>query len=394
MSTRAEPLGGPIFTRAFLVLLAFGLIGLGLIGIRFFFGLAPISNLSDGYPWGIWKPLNVVIATGIGAGGYAMALVVYVFNRGKYHELVRPALLASALAYAIGGTSVMVDLGRWWNVWRLPLVWLWNGHSVLLEVSICVITYSIVLWVEVSPAFWDRLKGNQTLAGRFARWFGPRLQKALPFVIALGVLLPTMHQSSLGGLFMVSTYLHPLWHSGFLPLLFLISCLVMGYSGVVIQDGLTRLILGRPQENELLPRLSRLPPWLVLAYLALRFGDLAFKGRLGLLLNTDRFAFFFWVEIGLALAGSALLLGEEHRRNPGRRFLAAMMLILFGALYRFDTYLIGIVPRGDWHYFPSVGEIFVSLGLWALAGCVFMVVVKRFPVLAAGPPHKRKLAHA
>ena len=394
MTTRAEPLGGPILTRAFLVLLAFGLIGCALMAVRFFFGLAPITNLSDGYPWGIWKPLNVVVATGIGAGGYSMALLVYVFNRGKYHDLVRPALLVSALAYTIGGASVMVDLGRWWAVWQLPFVWLWNGNSVLLEVSICVISYVLVLWVEVSPAFWDGLKGKQTRVGRFSRWFGPRLQKALPFIIALGVLLPTMHQSSLGGLFMISTFLHPLWHSGFLPLLFLISCLVMGYSGLVIQDGLTRLVLGRPQEDDLLPRISRLPPWLVLGYLALRFGDLAFKGRLGLLLVPDRFAFFFWLEIGLALAGSALLLGEVQRRDPGRRFLAALSLILFGALYRFDTYLIGIVPRGDWHYFPSVGEIFVSLGLWALAGCVFIIVVKRFPVLAAAPPSAQKLAHA
>ncbi len=394
MITRAEPVGGPIFTRAFLVMLAFGLVGVGLIGVRFLFGLAPITNLSDGYPWGIWKPLNVVIATGIGAGGYAMALLVYIFNRGKYHALVRPALLTSAVAYSIGGASVMVDLGRWWNVWRLPLVWLWNSHSVLLEVSLCVITYVLVLWVEVSPAFWEGLKSRATRAGRFARWFGPRLQKALPLVIALGVLLPTMHQSALGGLFMISTYLHPLWHSGFLPLLFLISCLVMGYSGLVLQDGLTRLVLGRPQEDDLMPRLARLPPFLVLAFLLLRFGDLAFKGRLGLLLVPDRYAFFFWLEIGLALAGSALLLGDGHRRDPGRRFLAALSLILFGALYRFDTYLIGIVPRGDWHYFPAPAEIFVSLGLWALAGCVFIVVVKRFPVLDAAPPGAQTIVHA
>jgi Ni/Fe-hydrogenase subunit HybB-like protein len=391
---RAEPLGGRILTRPFLVLLALGAIGCGLIGVRLFFGLAPISNLSDGYPWGIWKPLNVVIATGIGAGGYGMALIVYVLNRGKYHPLVRPALLTSALAYSVGGASVMVDLGRWWNVWRLPFVWLWNGRSILLEVSICVISYTCVLWIEVSPAFWEGLSARKNRFGDFALWFSPKLEKALPFIIALGVLLPTMHQSSLGGLFMVSSFLHPLWHSGFLPLLFLISCLIMGYSGVVLQDGLTRLILKRPQENDLLPRLSRLPPYLVAAYLAIRFGDLAWKGRLPLLFESGRFAFFFWIEIALAIAGSALLVGEASRRNPGRRFLAALSLILFGSLYRFDTYLIGIVPRGGWHYFPSFGEMFVSLGLWALAGCVFILVVKRFPVLAAPSSREPKLAHA
>jgi Ni/Fe-hydrogenase subunit HybB-like protein len=386
MSERAEPLGGPIFTRTFLVMLTLGLIGCGLIGVRLFFGLAPISNLSDGYPWGIWKPLNVVIATGLGAGGYGTALVVYVFNRGKYHPLVRPALLTSALAYTIGGASVMVDLGRFWNVWRLPFVWLWNGRSVLLEISICVISYVMVLWVEVSPAFWEGLGRKHDRLGSIARWISPRLEKALPFIIALGVLLPTMHQSSLGGLFMVSSFLHPLWHTGFLPLLFLTSCLVMGYGGVILQDGLTRLMLGRPQEDDLVPRLSRLPPWIVLAYLVIRFGDLIWKGRLALLFTPDRFAFFFWLEISLALAGAVLLSSDSRRHNPGLRFLAALSLLLFGALYRFDTYLIAIVPRGDWHYFPSFGEIFVSLGLWSLAGCLFVAIVKRFPVLAA-PAH-------
>ena len=86
------PLGGKLFTPGFLVLVAlFGLGGVVML-YRFFVGLGPISNLTEGYSWGIWKPLNVVVATGIGAGGYGTALVVYVLNRGKYHPIVRPAL--------------------------------------------------------------------------------------------------------------------------------------------------------------------------------------------------------------------------------------------------------------------------------------------------------------
>ena len=385
MSAKAEPLGGPIFTRTFLVLAAFTAVGFGLMAVRYLTGLSTITNLSDGYSWGIWKPLNVVIATSIGAGGYGMAILVYVLNKGRYHDLVRPALLTSALAYTIGGTSVMVDLGRWWAVWQLPFVWLWNGNSILLEVSICVISYLLVLWVEVSQAMLEGLQTSPKL-GRYARWLQPKLETALPFLIALGVLLPTMHQSSLGGLYLLSSILHPLWHTSLLPLLFLITCLMMGYSGVVIQDALTRMILHRPQENDILPRLSKIVVGIAAVYLAIRFGDLVYKGRVGLLFEAGRFAPLFWIEVLLAVAGALLLLRKAGRESPGVRFGAALLFVFSGALYRFDTYLVALQPVSGWHYWPSIGETFLSLGLFSMAGCIFIIVVKRFPVLSAAHP--------
>ena len=253
MSAHARPLGGKVLTRQFLLILTVGLLGGLLILYRFFVGLSAVTNLSDGYSWGIWKPLNVVIATGIGSGGYAMALTVYVLNRGKFHPLVRPALLVGALGYTIGGASVMVDLGRWWNILKVPVfVWAWNGNSVLLEVAICFLTYLAVLWTELSPAVLEGLDDHRTL-GKHARWVAPKLARAMPFIIALGVLLPTMHQSSLGSLFLLSTFLHPFWHTGLLPLLFLISTLMMGFSSVVGVDALARYLLGRRQDRDMVP---------------------------------------------------------------------------------------------------------------------------------------------
>lgn len=392
----AAPLGGPLLTRAFWVMAAIGAVGAALMLYRFVFGLSTITNLTDTWPWGIWKPMNVVTATGIGAGGYGTALLCYVLNRGKYHPLVRPALLVSALAYTVAGASVLVDLGRWWSILKVPAyVWRWNGDSVLLEVALCVLTYVLVLWTELSPAFLEKLEANPTptRVQRFSAWAAPKLDRAMPFIIAMGVLLPTMHQSSLGSLFLLSSILHPLWHTGFLPALFLITCLMMGYSGVVVQDSVTRRLLRQRQDRDLLPVLSQVAAGLVAAFFVVRFGDLAWQGRLGYLFNADRFAAFFWLEMVLAGAGGAVLATQGGRTDPGKRMGAAVALLLSGALYRFDTYLIGLQVRVPEVYFPSVGEILASLGLFAMAGCVFLVLVRRFPILV-GPARAGSPSHS
>src|SRR5947209_17415402 len=181
MSARAAPLGGRIFTPGFSIAVLLFLAGAALMLYRFIFGLASIANVNDGYTWGIWKPLNVVTITGIGAGAYGLALLCYVLDRRRYHALVRPALLMGALAYTVGGASVLVDLGRWWNILKVPGdFWRWNGTSVLLEVALCVLAYMMVLWVEVVPSVLEKLKGTNPVA---ARWL-PRVEAATAFLIA------------------------------------------------------------------------------------------------------------------------------------------------------------------------------------------------------------------
>src|ERR1043165_3743701 len=199
---QAKPIGGPLFTRSFVVLVALAaLAGLTIVW-RFAAGLGATTALNDGYPWGLWIAFDVVTGTALACGGYAMALLVYIFNRGKYHPLVRPAILTSALGYSIAGFSVVIDIGRPWMAWKLPL------------------------YIGVRPAVLEK----------FGKTMTPLAEKALIFIIALGILLPTMHQSSLGSLMMLTgPRLHPLWFSPLLPLLFLIGCVMMGFAIVVFE---------------------------------------------------------------------------------------------------------------------------------------------------------------
>src|SRR5262245_16997363 len=227
MTTRAEPIGGSIVTPGVRVLA--GLFGLAALTIawRLVMGLGATTALNDGYPLGLWIAFDVVTGTALACGGYAVALLVYILNKGRFHPLVRPALLTSALGYTLAGFSVFLDIGRWWAIWKVPVYfWHWNFNSALLEVALCIMAYVVVLWIELSPALLERFVDSSYLPLRRAARTIPRyIERSLVWIVALGLLLPTMHQSSLGTLMLLAgSRLHPLWRTPILPLLFLLSC--------------------------------------------------------------------------------------------------------------------------------------------------------------------------
>jgi Ni/Fe-hydrogenase subunit HybB-like protein len=59
-----------------------------------------------------------------------------------------------------------------------------------------------------------------------------------------------------------------------------------------------------------------------------------------------------------------------------------MVLMFVGGLYRFDTFLVAYDPGPGWHYFPSVQEMFITLGLVAIEVAIYAAVVKTFPILS------------
>jgi Ni/Fe-hydrogenase subunit HybB-like protein len=389
VSARAVPMGGPIATRPFRVLLVIFGLAAALIVWRLFAGLGATTALSDGYPWGLWIAFDVVTGTALACGGYAMAILVYILNKGKYHPLVRSAILTSALGYTMAGISVVLDLGRPWEVWKVPLFfWSWNLNSALLEVALCIMAYVVVLWIELSPAFLERWKaGPEGRLQRFSAKVLPFLERNLIWIIALGMLLPTMHQSSLGSLILLTgPKLHPLWQTPLLPLLFLVSCVAMGYAAVVFESSLSTLFFRRRPETEMLAGLSGAMLPVLGAFLLLRLGDLVVRGQIRQAFVANGYAVSFWVEIALIVAPLFLLASRQARRAPGNLFRAAMLMMLAGGLYRFNTYLVAYRPGDDVHYFPSVPEFVITVGLVALEIMAYIVIVKMFPILSGSAP--------
>jgi Ni/Fe-hydrogenase subunit HybB-like protein len=380
--TSERPLGGTFLTTGGKLALTLAALGLAFVAVRLFAGLGAVTAMNDGYPWGLWKPLNVVTFTGVGAGALGLALVVSVAGRGRYHPLVRSAVLTGAIAYTLAGFSVLVDLGRWWTVWALFVPAWWNLSSVLLEVALCVMAYCTVLWIELVPALLERCAaGPDGALRRLARAILPRLDRAFPLVLAAAVVLPFMHQSSLGALFLAApTKLHPLWYTGWLPALFLLSCLVMGFGAVIVVDTLTHLAFGRARDARLVSRLSLGMAVLALAFLALRVGDLAVAGALGEVHGWR--GVLFLCEVGLLGYPALRLLAPGYRADPGRVFWAAQLALLGGALYRFDTYLGAFTPGAGWAYFPSVGELLFSLGLAGGGVALYLAIARALPILS------------
>lgn len=387
MTTHAlpQPVGGKLLTRPYLLLLAIAVVGLVMMAWRFISGLGVTTAMSDGYPWGLWIAFDVVTGTALGAGGYALALLVYVLNKGKYHPLVRPAIVTTALGYSIAGFSIVLDVGRYWLIWKVPIqFWNWNLNSPLLEVAICIMSYMMVAWIEVSDSLLERFDvyEKRPWVAHLSKRVHKLLRMVLPFVIALGVLLPTMHQSSLGTLFVLNAKVDPMWHTRLLPLLFLVSCLAMGFGGVVLESALSHKAFHLRPEWPLLRRLGRIIAWLSLAWLALRLGDVLWRGALHS--TRPMLLALFVLELTLFLLPSLLLLSPKSR-DPGVVFGSAAMLIAGGALYRFDVYLVSYSPRGMWSYFPSVQEILITVGLVAIELAVYIFIAKKFPILSGRP---------
>jgi Ni/Fe-hydrogenase subunit HybB-like protein len=381
--------GGPVLTRPYRTLMAIAVLGAVMMLWRFAAGLAAVSNLNDGYPWGIWIAFDVVTGTALGCGGYAVALLVYILNKGEYHPLVRPAILTSLLGYGLAVLAVTVDLGRFWELWKVPVFfWRWS-HSPQLEVALCVATYVLVLLLELSPAFFEKWKRSPDSGLRsFAEKGHAFVKRYFVFILAFGLLLPTMHQSSLGTMMLLTgPKLHPLWFTPWLPLLFLVNCVFMGYGVVVLESHAAASAFGRRRETAMLARISRVAMGVAWFFVAFRLADIALRGQLGALLSW--FGLAVAVELALLVAGAVVLATDASRRQPGKQALAALLLVLGGTAYRFNVYLVGFRPGDHWSYFPAVPELLITFGIVALEIALYVAAVKTFPILAGEPAPAR-----
>jgi len=366
-------LGGRIFTPVFIGMST--IVGLMVIalGFRFILGLGAVSNMSDGYPWGIWIAYDVVVGSAFACGGYVMALTVYVFNKGKYHPLVRPALLASMFGYTLAGVSVMFDIGRYFNAYNLFIPWQINYTSVMLEVALCVTTYIIVLWIEFAPAITSKFKLDKLTK---------ILEKTAFFFIALGVTLPMMHQSSLGTMMIIAgEKLHPLWQTQMLPIFFLLSALFMGFSMVVFEGSIVSKAYKLGDETTILSKMAKAAVVILSIFILLRIQNILLNEVVSDIFEFDNISISFIMEMLLMIGGLVILLFKKLRTSPRYLFVGALFILLGSSLFRFNVYLIGYSPIiGEWSYFPSIGEQIVSYGLIAAEIAAYTFFVKYFAV--------------
>ena len=194
--------------------------------VRFFRGLGASTALNDLAPWGLWIGFDVMAGVALAAGGFVIAATVHIFHREKYEPLLRPAILTAFLGYLLVITGLLYDLGQPWRIWHTLIYW--NPHSVLFEVAWCVMIYTGVLALEFAPIMFERLRV-------------PRIRRILRTItiplIILGITLSTMHQSSLGSMFLIfPSKLSALWYTPILPLLFFTSAVAVGLAMVTVES--------------------------------------------------------------------------------------------------------------------------------------------------------------
>ncbi len=396
----AAPVEEKFLTPGVMVMLALMAVGGAFAVVRFAFGIGYVSNLTNQYPWGLWVAIDVATGVALAAGGFTTGLIAYVLNRDQYHAVIRPALLTAMLGYTFVVLGLLVDIGRPWNI-TSPL-FNHNGNSVLFEVAMCVMIYLHVLYIEFIPIVVERFKGRVALPG-FLSGLNGLVEKALEiadrilgkimvlFIIA-GIVLSCLHQSSLGSLMLIASYkVHPLWYTPILPLLFLLSAFAAGYPMVVFESLLVAKSFGRRPEMDVLTPLAKYMPVLMGLYLAVKLGDMFVRGTYVYLLDGTYQTNSFLVEVTVGvILPFVFLLFRRVRRSPGMLFFASTLFVLGIVLNRLNVFLVSYTPpykAGG--YFPSVGEVLITVGMIATLMFLYRVFVFIFPVLGAKPKRMR-----
>ncbi len=338
---------------------------------RFVFGLGDVTNMSDTFPWGIWIGFDVISGVGLGAGGFVITAIVYIFNLERYRPIVKPAVLTAFFGYVLVVVGLLFDIGQPHRIWHLLIYW--NHHSVLFEVGWCVMTYTTVLALEFSGNVFEKMRWTKLV----------KIQHAaiIPLVI-LGIILSTMHQSSLGSLFLIfPDKVHPLWYTPLLPLFFYISCIAVGLAMIIFESFLSARAFKKELEFDILIRLSRVLAVILAFFFLFKMEDLIRHGAFMKMFENSYESWLFLAEICLGvLLPSVLLFIPKVRNNPTGMFTAASLAVFgffFGRMNVAITSMEGVAKA---KYFPAWTEWMITLFLVAVGFAAFAVAVKYLPI--------------
>lgn len=358
-------------------------IGLPLIVYRFTAGLGATTNLSQTTPWGIWIGFDMLSGVALAAGGYTIATAVYIFGLEQYHPIVRPAVLTGFLGYVFAVLGLTADLGRPWNL-PVPLFFSWGGPSVMFEIAWCVGLYSSVLAMEFLPPVFE------WLGWRKARTLAVRATVGLT---VLGVMLSTLHQSSLGALFLMApTKLHPLWYSPFIPAYFFISSIVAGLSMVIVESAIShKAFKSRANHHVNLDRLviglARGASVVLFAYFFVKLQGVADSTRWDLL-DTPMGYWYLFELLGFVLAPCLLFAIGARRGHVTLIRWTAAWTVLGIVVNRLNVSVIAFNWNTPDRYVPSWIEVMISITLVTLGVQVFRWIVNRMPVLRDDPRYE------
>jgi len=366
----------PPLSPGLIILVLLTLMGATIFMVRIFTGWGLVTNLNDNYGWGLWKGFNTLVGIALGASGFTTAFAIYLLGQEKYRPVARAAILVGILGYFSSVLSLMIDLGHPERI-VFPIIY-WNPESPLFEVAWCVMLYMTVMIFEFSPAVFERfgLKRSEGIVHA----------AVMPLVIG-GTVLSTLHQSSLGSLFLnVPDQLNKLWYTPVLPLFFFMSAVYVGPAVVIVVSTLASRALGRGLDSDILSSLAKALPFLLGIYLFAKILELGIARELGLMFDGSRDSGIFLLENAVGVVIPMVLLSlRSVRGSTGWRFTAALMVAVGLMLNRVDVGIVAWARPDAASYVPHVLEFGYTIGLWASLALVFYLAALYLPVFGQKP---------
>jgi len=364
--------GLPRYVYALAVIAALGLLA---GAYRLYAGLGDTTHMSTVFPWGLWISFDLTNVAFSGAA-FTLAMLVYIFHMHDLHPAVRPTVLFGFLGYSSVLVILFFDLGRWDRFWHF-LVYP-NLTSALFEVSWCIALYTGILTYEFSPVILDRFKNKKI--SKF-------VEKITIGMVIAGITLSSMHQSSLGSLFVIQIHrLHPLWYSMMQPEFFLVSSLAAGISTIIIGSYVSIWMFKQTLSEKILEKLGSLVPWILGLYLLMKLADLVLGNKLGLLFTSGILSVLYIAELLLMLA-ALLWFSVKKLRSTRKGALNGALIVAAGiVLNRFDVTWLAMKSIDGSAYFPSWLEIALTVGVASGLLAVYAIVAHFFPVFSETLP--------
>jgi Ni/Fe-hydrogenase subunit HybB-like protein len=324
--------------------------------LRFLVGFRASTNLSDQMPWGLWVGLGTLCGIGLSAAGFGISAAVYLLGMERYRPILRASILISFLGYMTVCVGYLYEIGLPWRFWH-PIV-MWNHTSVLFDVCVCIMTYTAVLTFEFAPAVIEKLPWK-----RFRETVLQYHHKILIGVVLAGVLLSSMHQSYLGGLYLIARgKVHPLWYSQYMHAMFYLSAIPAGLALTVMAIYLSMRSLNVRVDFGILSDCGRMIQLLLIVFAFFKVLDLAANQAWGYAFQRTSEAGYFWLEMILLLAIPIFLLSYERvRSNPERLYWACAIVVAGFMVNRLNVSVTALQTAMGTHYVPKWTELASSV---------------------------------
>lgn len=350
---------------------------------RFTQGIGATTNLSDATPWGLWIGVDVMSGVALAAGGYIVATAVYILGLREYYPIARSAILTGLLGYFFVAVGLMFDLGRPWRL-PYPIFVSFGFTSVMFSVGWHLFLYLIMLAVEFAPAVFE------WLGWRRLREWAVRLTM---WATVLGVMLSTLHQAALGGLYLITpTKLHPLWYSSLLPLYFFVSSAFAGLAMVIVESTLSHRafrdqVAGHgAQLDRLTVGLAKAAALVMFVYLGLKVMGMM-QDNTWAYLNSG-FGLWYLVELlGFVLLPCLLFLFGSSAGRVGLIRFAAVVAVLGIVLNRVNVSIIAFNWQQAERYVPRWSEFLITIAIITTFIVTYRWIVNRMPVLREHPDY-------